>query len=63
MASVTDWQEGRNAVDPGALDRLQEVARQGENTFAALMEAVRSHSLGQITHALYEVGGAYRRSM
>ena len=63
VASVTDWQEGRNAVDPGALDRLQEVARQGENTFAALMEAVRSHSLGQITHALYEVGGAYRRSM
>ncbi|HLS62429.1 MAG TPA: methylmalonyl-CoA mutase family protein [Ruania sp.] len=63
VASVSDWQEARNAVDPDALNRLQEVARTGGNTFAALMEAVRSHSLGQITHALYEVGGEYRRSM
>ena len=63
VASVTGWQEARNAVDPGALDRLQEAARRGENTFAALMDAVRSHSLGQITHALYQVGGQYRRSM
>ena len=63
VASVRDWQQARNAVDPEALIRLQEVARRGENTFAALMEAVRSHSLGQITHALYEVGGEYRRAM
>lgn len=63
VASVCDWQEARNSADPAALTRLQEVARTGENTFAALMEAVRSHSLGQITHALYQVGGQYRRSM
>ena len=60
---ASEHREARNAVDPRALDRLQEAARRGENTFAALMDAVRSHSLGQITHALYQVGGQYRRSM
>ena len=30
---------------------------------AALMEAVKTHSLGQISHALYDVGGEYRRNM
>jgi len=34
-----------------------------ENVFAVLMEAVRVCSLGQITHALFEVGGEYRRNM
>jgi methylmalonyl-CoA mutase len=38
-------------------------AREGENTFAELMEAVKYCSLGQITHALFEVGGQYRRNM
>ncbi len=46
-----------------ALKRLQDVARSGGNLFAELMETVRVCSLGQITHALYEVGGQYRRSM
>ncbi|MFC4872933.1 methylmalonyl-CoA mutase family protein [Negadavirga shengliensis] len=36
---------------------------QNENIFASLMEAVKYCSLGQITHALYEVGGQYRRNM
>ncbi len=34
-----------------------------ENVFAVLMDAVRVASLGQITNALFEVGGQYRRSM
>jgi methylmalonyl-CoA mutase len=46
-----------------ALDRLREVALDGGNIFAELMKTVRVASLGQITHALYEVGGEYRRSM
>jgi methylmalonyl-CoA mutase len=46
-----------------ALQTLQEAAIAGENTFLALMEAVKSCSLGQITRALYEVGGQYRRNM
>jgi methylmalonyl-CoA mutase len=42
---------------------LQATARDRKNVFAALMEAVKTHSLGQISHALYEVGGEYRRNM
>ncbi len=42
---------------------LKEKARDGENTFEVLMEAVKYCSLGQITNALFEVGGEYRRNM
>ena len=45
------------------LSYLQHTARDRQNIFAALMEAVKTHSLGQISHALYEVGGEYRRNM
>ncbi|MDG6347561.1 methylmalonyl-CoA mutase family protein [Luteimonas sp. 8-5] len=45
------------------LTTLQQTARDRKNVFAALMEAVKTHSLGQISHALYEVGGEYRRNM
>ena len=48
---------------PQALKRLQEVVDAGGNTFAELMDSVRDCSLGQITQALYEVGGRYRRRM
>jgi len=46
-----------------ALARLPHTARAGGNLFAELLQTVASCSLGQITHALYEVGGQYRRSM
>ncbi len=46
-----------------ALNNLKRRAIQNENLFDALMETVKSCSLGQITHALYEVGGQYRRNM
>ena len=46
-----------------ALARLQAAARSGGNVFAELMEAVKVSSLGSITDALFDVGGAYRRSM
>lgn len=46
-----------------ALRTLQRVAIQNGNMFQALMEAVKTCSLGQITHALYAVGGQYRRNM
>ncbi len=48
---------------PKALAALQEAAVHGGNVFEALMETVKVASLGQITHALYEVGGKYRRNM
>ena len=47
---------------PAALDRLRAAAADG-NVFDALMDAVRSCSLGQITDAFFEVGGQYRRSL
>jgi methylmalonyl-CoA mutase len=46
-----------------ALHHLQQVALGGGNVFAALMEAARSCSLGQLSRALFEVGGRYRRNM
>ncbi|MEC8859520.1 MAG: fused isobutyryl-CoA mutase/GTPase IcmF [Pseudomonadota bacterium] len=46
-----------------ALARLKEAARNNENVFAELMNAVRVCSLGQITQAFFEVGGQYRRNM
>jgi len=46
-----------------ALGRLKKAARNNENVFAELMNAVRYCSLGQITHTFFEVGGQYRRTM
>jgi len=46
-----------------ALNRLKTVAIQNGNIFEEMMETVKYCSLGQITHALYEVGGQYRRNM
>jgi len=45
------------------ISELKENARNGENTFEVLMEAVKYCSLGQITEALFQVGGEYRRNM
>ena len=54
----------RNKDEVGeALRRLQDVARSNGNIFEELMETVKVASLGQITKALYEVGGEYRRNM
>ena len=49
--------------DGHGLGYLQKTARERRNVFEALMEAVKTHSLGQISHALYDVGGEYRRNM
>ena len=45
------------------LDKIQDVAVQNQNIFEQLMEAAKVCSLGQITSALFEVGGQYRRNM
>jgi methylmalonyl-CoA mutase len=45
------------------LSRLQAAVLENGNVFDVLMQAVRVCSLGQISHALFEVGGQYRRSM
>lgn len=48
---------------PALLKQLQQTAIAGENIFETLMEVCKCCSLGQISHALYEVGGQYRRNM
>ncbi len=53
--------EGWGGGEP--LQTLQKTARDRQNVFTSLMEAVKTHSLGQISHALYDVGGEYRRNM
>ncbi len=45
------------------LERLKKTALNNQNVFSELMETVKFCSLGEITHALYEVGGQYRRNM
>ena len=63
LARLADFQRRHADEAPGALRRLQEVALSGGNIFAEMMDTVRHCSLGQITGALYEVGGKYRRNM
>ena len=63
LARLTEYRD-RHAHDaPAALGELKRVAVSGDNIFAELMNAAECCSLGQITHALYEVGGEYRRNL
>ncbi|MDR7098883.1 methylmalonyl-CoA mutase [Lysobacter niabensis] len=63
IANVAGYQGNRNGYASEGLKGLQATARERRNVFASLMEAVKTHSLGQISHALYDVGGEYRRNM
>jgi methylmalonyl-CoA mutase len=63
LRRLREFQE-RNRQDSGAmLARLKQAAIANENLFAVLVDAVRYCSLGQITTALFDVGGQYRRNM
>jgi methylmalonyl-CoA mutase len=56
--------QGRHAAEaPAAIARLKQTVIDNGNVFAELVNAVRVCSLGQVTDALFEVGGQYRRSM
>jgi methylmalonyl-CoA mutase len=63
LSRLKDFQSRHADRAPEALARLQKVALSGDNIFAELMETVKCCSLGQITGALYDVGGQYRRNM
>ena len=63
LQRLQDFHARNAATAPDMLDGLRRAAIQGDNVFDALMQAVRVCSLGQITQALFEVGGQYRRSM
>lgn len=55
--------EEESASKGHGLRYLQDTARERSNVFEALMEAVKTHSLGQISRALYGAGGDYRRDV
>jgi isobutyryl-CoA mutase len=63
LARLRDFKARHAAEAPAAIDRLKRAAIENRNVFETLVEAVRCCSLGQITDALFEVGGQYRRSM
>ncbi len=63
ITNLRSFQERNSRQSESSLRSLQEVAISGGNVFAQLMETARVASLGQMSHALYEVGGRYRRNM
>ena len=63
IRQVRTFQATHSDASAAALSCLQAVARDRGNVFSELMETVKSNSLGQISAALYQVGGEYRRNM
>ncbi len=63
ITMVAELQKGNAEHSAAVLRELQTLAIQNKNIFEGLMEAVKYCSLGQITNALFEVGGQYRRNM
>ncbi|OZU88467.1 methylmalonyl-CoA mutase [Virgibacillus indicus] len=63
ISELHKFQNANKEHTEAALKQLKEVAASGGNIFAELIETVKAASLGQITNALYEVGGQYRRNM
>ena len=63
LKRLADFHQRHAAEAPAMLARLQAAVIANTNVFEVLMDAVRCCSLGQITSALFEVGGQYRRSM
>jgi methylmalonyl-CoA mutase len=60
---LAEFKKRNKKEAPKMLERLQKTVLAGDNIFAELMETVQVCTLGQITQALYDVGGKYRRNM
>jgi len=63
IANLRSFQDRNRDAGLRALEELQKTAVSGENIFARLMETAKVASLGQMSNALYAVGGQYRRNM
>src|SRR4051794_31227414 len=63
LRRLRDFQARHADERPAMLARLRDTAIEGGNLFAVLMDAVRCCSLGEITTALFDVGGRYRRNV
>jgi methylmalonyl-CoA mutase len=63
LRRLRDFQARHKHEAPVMLEKLKRAVIENRNVFEVLMDAVRCCSLGQITNALFEVGGQYRRNM
>ena len=63
VKNVSEFRDFHQAEAEQHLLKLQQVARERKNTFDSLMDAAKACSLGSMSHALYDVGGEYRRNM
>ncbi|MGH6626654.1 MAG: methylmalonyl-CoA mutase family protein, partial [Burkholderiaceae bacterium] len=63
LTRLQEFHASHASEAPAQIRRLQQAVIENKNVFEVLMDAVRCCSLGQITHALFEVGGQYRRNM
>ena len=63
IKSLRDFHARNKTTSQEALERLKQVALEGSNIFIEMMETVKTCSLGQISQALFEVGGQYRRNV
>jgi methylmalonyl-CoA mutase len=63
LKRLRDFQARHGAQSGPMMERLKAVAAEGGNIFDVLMDAVRVCSLGQISNALFEAGGQYRRNV
>jgi methylmalonyl-CoA mutase len=63
LKRLEEFKKRNEKEAPKMLERLQKTVLSGDNIFAELMETVKVCTLGQITQALYDVGGKYRRNM
>jgi methylmalonyl-CoA mutase len=63
LKRLAAFQQAHAEQRDNMIKRLQDAVIHNQNVFAVLMDAVRVCSLGQITQALFEVGGQYRRNM
>ena len=62
LRRLDDFRRRHAEERPAAIARLQEAAISGGNVFGVLMDTVRHATLGEITAALFEVGGSFRRT-
>ena len=63
ISMLKDFKNFNTKFSQSALDDVKNAALNQENIFDVLMEATKTCSLGQITNALFDVGGQYRRNM
>jgi methylmalonyl-CoA mutase len=63
ISNLRAFQQRNEDTAKESLEALQSAAVRGENLFAQLMETAKVASLGQMSRALYDVGGQYRRNM